>query len=228
MLQCAAFAGPPEPAFFFSAYSGFSQPPLSEWRRNRFSLTCGLAAASRIRSQLAHTPPTGLVWGFAGVASLPCPHNRPKTAAQGRVLFSPQNELTPPPKGGGAGFCSVFGVRVPGSCLWQLLATTGSHGSNRAGLGLRLVSFPYPAPITAHRAAQGRVWFHRLFLVCFFCRQSPASWLLQLVIHRLLDGADGELQRPISHLAGFRAHLGGLHVDELPFFQAAVCISQPC
>ena len=32
------------------------------------------------------------------------PSNRPRIVAQGRVLFSPQNELTPPPKGGGAGY----------------------------------------------------------------------------------------------------------------------------
>ena len=42
-----------------------------------------------------------------------------------------------------------------------------------------------------------------------------------MVIHRLLDGTDGELQRPIPHLAGFHAHLGGFHVDELPFFKLA-------
>ena len=66
------------------------------------------------------------------------PSNRPRIVAQGRVLFSPQNELTPPPKGGGAGFCSSLGFRVLlGSCLWQPLATTGSHGPNRAGLLLQ-------------------------------------------------------------------------------------------
>ena len=42
-----------------------------------------------------------------------------------------------------------------------------------------------------------------------------------MVIHRLLDGTDGELQRPIPHLAGFHAHLGGFYVDELPFFKLA-------
>ena len=42
-----------------------------------------------------------------------------------------------------------------------------------------------------------------------------------MVIHRLLDGTDGELQRPIPHLAGFHAHLGGFNIDELPFFKLA-------
>ena len=66
------------------------------------------------------------------------PSNRPRIVAQGRVLFSPQNELAPPPKGGGARFCSSLGFRVLlGSCLWQPLATTGSHGPNRAGLLLQ-------------------------------------------------------------------------------------------
>ena len=36
------------------------------------------------------------------------PSNRPRIATQGRVLFSPQNELTPPPKGGGAGYRLLF------------------------------------------------------------------------------------------------------------------------
>ena len=40
-----------------------------------------------------------------------------------------------------------------------------------------------------------------------------------MVIHRLLDGPDGELQGAVPHLARFRAHLGGFHVDEPPFFQ---------
>ena len=102
--------------------------------------------------------------------------NRPRIAAQGRVLFFPQNELTPPPKGGGAGFCSSLGFRVLlGSCLWQPLATTGSHGSNRAGLLLPWCRFP-TWPSKPHTGAyRGEFGFHRLFLVRFFCG-SPASW----------------------------------------------------
>ena len=42
-----------------------------------------------------------------------------------------------------------------------------------------------------------------------------------MVIHRLLDRTNGELQRSVPHLAGFRAHLGGFYVDELPFFKLA-------
>ena len=72
--------------------------------------------------------------------------------------FFLQNEFTLPLKGGGAGYrlfsssefsrgearCFSAGKEgrfvsegFSGSCLWQLLATTGSHGFNRAGVGLR-------------------------------------------------------------------------------------------
>ena len=95
---------------------------------------------------------------------------------RGEFGFSLQNELTPPPKGGGAGFCSSLGFRVLlGSCLWQPLATTGSHGSNRAGLLLPWCRFP-TWPSKPHTGAyRGEFGFHRLFLVRFFCG-SPASW----------------------------------------------------
>ena len=52
--------------------------------------------------QEPHTGPTGLVWGFAGVR-FPTPpltgHNSPHRA---EFRFCVQNELTPPPLGGGA------------------------------------------------------------------------------------------------------------------------------
>ena len=53
------------------------------------------------------------------------------------------------------------------SCLWQLLITNGSHGSNGSGLAPRWCSLPYPAPKTAHRATQSRVWFYRFFFLPF-------------------------------------------------------------
>ena len=62
---------------------------------------------------------------------------------------------------------------------WQLpLATAGHNWVTLAQQGLfgaSLVSFPYPAHKIAHRLSQGRVWFHRRFLVRFFCG-IPASW----------------------------------------------------
>ena len=73
MPQIVAFAGPSGPAFSFSAFLLPARP-----------LACvdGLVFShpgsplSRIRPQLPHTPPTGSVWGFAGVVPLPGPHNR--------------------------------------------------------------------------------------------------------------------------------------------------------
>ena len=66
-----------------------------------------------------------------------------KSPHRGEFGFSLQNKLTPPPKGGGAGFCSSLGFRVLlGSRLWQLLATTGPHSSNRARSELRWCRFP--------------------------------------------------------------------------------------
>ena len=53
--------------------------------------------------QEPHAGPTGLVCSFGGVVPLPGLQN----CTQGRTgpgLISPQNELTPPPKGGGAGY----------------------------------------------------------------------------------------------------------------------------
>ena len=57
--------------------------------------------------------------------------DRPKIAAQGQVYFSPQNELTPPPKGGGAGYHLSWVGRV-GSVRSKL----GHAGSTRPTLFL--------------------------------------------------------------------------------------------
>ena len=84
----------------------------------------------------------------------PKPHKGPHRA---EFWFSHQNELTPPPLGGGARY-RLFGLLVfsrrEARCFsagkdgyfvsegfswqlpWQLLLTTGSHGSNEVGLGL--------------------------------------------------------------------------------------------
>ena len=58
---------------------------------------------------------------------------------RGEFWFSLQNELTPPPKGGGAGFCSILGC----SSLLDS-STTASHGSNGAGLGSCWCPTPLP------------------------------------------------------------------------------------
>ena len=113
------------------------------------------------------------LWRCRFLTWLSKPHIRPHRAEFG---FSPQNEFTPPPKGGGTGFCSSLEFRVLlGSCLWQLLVTTGSHASNRACLGLRWCHFltwlskSHTGP---HRA---EFRFHRFFFLDFL-GGSPASW----------------------------------------------------
>ena len=45
--------------------------------------------------------------------------------------------------------------------------------------------------------------------------------MLQLVIYCLLDGPNGELQRSVPHLTGFRAHLGGFYVNKELVLQLA-------
>ena len=78
---------------------------------------------------------------------LPKPHTGPH---RGEFGFSLQNEFTPPPKGGGAGYRLSWVGRV-GSVRSQL----GHAGPTRAGFVASLVSFPYPALKTAHRRHTG-------------------------------------------------------------------------
>ena len=112
-----AFAGPPGPAFSFSAFHLPARP-----------LACvdGLVFShpgsplSRIRPQLPHTPPTGSVWGFAGVASLLDLQKRTQGHTGASLVFLLQNKFTPPPKGGGAGHrlswvCWSFPAEKPGA-----------------------------------------------------------------------------------------------------------------
>ena len=88
----------------------------------------------------------------------------------------------------------------------------------QGGEPVLLVSFPYPVFKTAHRATQGRVWvsppFSGVLLLWQRC-QVP----LQLVIYRLLDGADGKSQGAITHLTRLSTYLSGFHIDELFLLQ---------
>ena len=100
------------------------------------------------------------------------PHTGPHRV---EFVFPPQNEFTPPPKGGGAGFRSSLGFRVLlGSCLWQLLATAGSHASNKACLGLRRCRSPTRLSKSHTGPHRGEFGSHFLFLVRFFCGR-PAN-----------------------------------------------------
>ena len=99
-------------------------------------------------------------WSAASVVSFPYPASKTAhKAAQGRVWFLPRTNLPLPLKGERLDFAQLGGLRVRnaekpgafpqektdtsypraslGSCLWQLLLTTGSPWHNRAGVGLR-------------------------------------------------------------------------------------------
>ena len=81
VLSRTAFAGPPGPAFSFSAYLQCLSSTSLRVETHWFS-PIPVRRCPRIRSQLGHTPPTGPVWGFAGVRSLtrpPKPHTGPYT-----------------------------------------------------------------------------------------------------------------------------------------------------
>ena len=87
--------------FPFLPISGFSQPPLSEWRRNQLSLAWGWLLSPDSFTTGSHGPNrAGLLLRWC---RFPTWLSKPHTAAHGGEFgFSPQNELTPPPKGGGA------------------------------------------------------------------------------------------------------------------------------
>ena len=101
--------------------------------------------------QGSHTASTGLVCGFAGVAF---PTRLSKTCTQGRTgpgLVSPQNELTPPPKGGGAGY-HLGWVRPARS-------QPGYAGPTGPVWGLRWCRSPTRPPKLHKGPHRGRVWF---------------------------------------------------------------------
>ena len=150
----------------------------------------------RIRSQLAHTGPTGTVTRFAGVRfPLLGPQNR--TQGHRGSSFSLHSEFPPPPFGGRGWVSPVLGLLVfsrrEARCFSagkdgyfvsegfsrQLPLATAAHNCptrlQRGGEPASLVSFPTPPskPHTGpHRAEFG---FHRLFLPPFLIG-SPASW----------------------------------------------------
>ena len=106
MPHCAAFAGPSGPAFSFSAYL-------------RFLSTISL----RVGATLVFT-----CLDFAGVVPLSV-FNTAHSASQGKFLFCVQNEVTPPPKGGGAGYHLSWVGRV--GSVRSKLGHAGSTSSFR-------------------------------------------------------------------------------------------------
>ena len=167
MLQCAAFAGLAGSAFLFlPALCPFC---LNFHQREALCFSVGkdgCFASEGFSRQLpvataAHTASTG--WSVASLVLLPTRLSKPHTGVhRAEFLFCAQNEVTPPPLGGGAGYRLSFGLLgLPCS------STTGSHGSNGAGLVLCWCRSPtqLPKPHTGpHRTEFG---FHRLFLPAF-------------------------------------------------------------
>ena len=164
--------------------------PVLFHRKRRMLRIRGLLSAVALATA-AHTPPTGLVWGFVGVVSLSCPQTGQKSPHRSKFGFSPQNELTPPPKGGGAGYRLSWGRRV---CLTRLQPAHTAPTGPVWGI----------AGVVSLRSFQNRTQGHTgpslgspFFLEAFLLRQG-CQILLQLVIHRLLDGADRVKKIPIS------------------------------
>ena len=82
----------------------------------------------------------------------------------------------------------------------------------------------YRFPISAQKSHTGphrvEFWFQRLFFGMLWVWQG-GQVPLQLVIYRLLDGADGKSQGTITHLTRLSTYLSGFHIDELFLLQLA-------
>ena len=163
----------------------FFFPPVlsSAWMGLAFSHP-GLPL-SWIRSQLAHTGPTGRVCCFAGVVSLPGCQNRTQGHTGASLDFLPRTSLPLPLKGEGLGIVCclvrlVFSRRearcfsagkdgyfVSEGFSMQLPVATAGHKRltrlQQRPSGAALVSFPYLAVKTAHGGTRGRVWFSPSF-----------------------------------------------------------------
>ena len=96
-----------------------------------------------------HRSLTRLQQGRSGALLVSFPYPVPKTAhraTQGRVLFFPQNELTPPPKGGGAGYRLSWVGRV--GSVRSKLAHTPPTGRVCCFAGVVLL----PSHLTGHKS----------------------------------------------------------------------------
>ncbi len=156
-LPCAAFAGPPRPAFsFLPFFCPFVLPPCVEG----LVFSHPGSPVPRIRPQLAHTAPTGPVWGSTGVVPLFGSQNRTQGRTRAFSLF-PSTCSTFPLRG-------KVGLNSHPSCSARPnSSTTAPHGFNGAGNPSYWCRFPNrpTKPHTGpHRAEFG---FHRLFLVRF-------------------------------------------------------------
>ena len=110
-LQCIAFAGPTGPAFSFSAYSPLLSAASLRVETHWFPLTLGWPLPTDLPTTGSHgSNRAGNLFRWCCFPTwLPKPHTGPHGAEFG---FSPQNEFTPPHKGGGAGYLLSWVRRV--------------------------------------------------------------------------------------------------------------------
>ena len=145
--------------FSFSAYPPVFLSRLSEWRRNQFSLTWGLAAAPGF----AHNWLTRLQQGRSGPLLVSLPYPVPKTAhrrSRGRIHFFSPERVYPSPLGGGAGYLLSWVRRV---CPAR--SKLGHAGSTRPTLFLAGAG---PLPGLQNRT-QGRAGPSLVFTVFSWC-----------------------------------------------------------
>ena len=171
-------------------------------------LSPGVGCCPRIRSQLGHTPPTGPVWGFAGVVSLAGPQNRTQRHTGPSLFFLPKTSLPLPLKGGGAGYRLSWVGRVgparsqPGHsgptgpvCSFAgVTPLSGLQNRTQGHTGPNLVSPPFSLSLS---------------------RWQPRQLALQAVIHRLVNRKDRIKQRPVSRSAVQSPYGGGQGFDEI-------------
>ena len=139
-------------------------------------LSPGVGCCPRIRSQLGHTPPTGLVWGLGGVASLPGPLTGQKSPHRAKFVFLPRTGLPLPLKGEGLdiAFLWWFGFSLAvafGNC-WPQLGHTPPTGRVWGFGGVTFLTWLSKSHTGPHRA---EFRFHRFFFLDFL-GGSPASW----------------------------------------------------
>ena len=165
MPQLAAFAGPPGPAFSFSVCPSFSQRFLSEWGQRWFSLAWASLVSFPYLSSIPHTA-----------------LHRPSCG------FVSQNEVTPPPKGGGVGYHLFWVRRVcpvrsqpghsgPTGPVWSFGGVvplprplTGHKSPHRAEFGLPV----FVCPRCAHRHILASVFQNPFWEALFFVTSTSA------------------------------------------------------
>ena len=102
--------------------------------------------------QRPHTPPTGPVWGFGGVVSLPGSQNRTQALTGPSLVFLPRTSLPLPLKGEGRDFAHRWGVGFSlavacGNC-WPQPAHAGPTGRVCCFAGV----VPLPCPQTGQKS----------------------------------------------------------------------------